>query len=182
MALGYRLHEIVNKTTKEPAGALEPVVDYLVIKMPRWDFQKFRNLNRRLGTQMKSVGEVMSIAKTFEEALQKAVRMVGNNRELTDKIVETDLQTIKNELSHPTDERLFYIVEAIRRGISIEEINQLTGIVPLFLESIQRIVDFEKELRQVGLTQESLKKAKLLGFSDRKLENYSARTKLPYAS
>src|SRR5690606_22395009 len=106
---------------------------YLVIKMPRWDFQKFKNLNRQLGTQMKSVGEVMSIAKTFEEALQKAVRMVGHNRELTDSINETDIESIKKELANPTNERLFYLVEALRRGMSLEEINKLTGIVPLFL-------------------------------------------------
>ncbi len=169
IALGYTLNEIVNKTTKQPAGSLEPNVDYLVIKMPRWDFQKFRNLNRRLGTQMKSVGEVMSIAKTFEEALQKAVRMVGNNRELTDPINETSLDAIKKELANPTDERLFYVVEAIRRGISLEEINILTGIVPIFLEAIKRIVEFEESLKQTGLTQETLLKAKTLGFSDRKI-------------
>ncbi|MDD3791547.1 MAG: carbamoyl-phosphate synthase (glutamine-hydrolyzing) large subunit [Candidatus Bathyarchaeota archaeon] len=169
MALGYRLPEIVNKLTGKPAGILEPVVDYIVVKMPRWDFQKFRNLNRRLGTQMKSVGEVMSIGKTFEEALQKAVRMIGNGRELTNQLNETDLNIIKNELKHPTDERLFYVVEAIRKGIAIEEVNRLTGIVPLFLESIKKIVEYEKELAATGLTQESLKKAKLLGFSDKKI-------------
>ncbi|NLE06107.1 MAG: carbamoyl-phosphate synthase large subunit, partial [Crenarchaeota archaeon] len=176
MALGYRLPEIVNKKTKKPAGSIEPEIDYLVIKMPRWDFQKFRNLNRRLGTQMKSVGEVMSIAKTFEEALQKAVRMVGNGRELTDSINEVNIDSIKDEISHPTDERLFYLVEAIRRGISIEEINKLTGIVPLFLEAIKRIVDYEKQLKDIGLTQESLKKAKVLGFSDKKIGKIFGKT------
>ncbi len=169
MALGYRLPEIVNKTTKKPAGSLEPAIDYLVIKMPRWDFQKFKNLNRQLGTQMKSVGEVMSIAKTFEEALQKAVRMVGHGKELTDSINETDLDVIKKELAYPTNERLFYLVEAIRRGVPIDEINKLTGIVPLFLESIQRIIKFEKEFKESGLTQENIKKAKMLGFSDKKI-------------
>jgi len=169
MALGYRLSEIVNRLTGKPVGELEPEIDYIVVKMPRWDFQKFRNLNRRLGTQMKSVGEVMSIGKTFEEALQKAVRMIGNGRELTNQINETDLNIIKNELKHPTDERLFYVVEAIQKGIPIEEINRLTGIVPLFLESIKRIVEYEKELTTSGLTQESLKTAKTLGFSDKKI-------------
>jgi len=110
IALGYRLDEIINKTTNKPAASLEPDVDYLVIKMPRWDFQKFKNPNRRLGTQMKSVGEVMSIAKTFEEALQKAVRMVGGNRELTDTLNENNLDNIRKELAVATDERLFYVV------------------------------------------------------------------------
>ncbi|MCJ7762285.1 carbamoyl-phosphate synthase (glutamine-hydrolyzing) large subunit, partial [Candidatus Bathyarchaeota archaeon] len=169
IALGYRLAEIGNKATKKPAGSLEPDVDYIVVKMPRWDFQKFRNLNCRLGTQMKSVGEVMAIAKTFEEALQKAVRMVDIGRELTDELNENDLQKIKNELAYPTDKRLFYVVEAIRKGISIEEIYGLTGIDPCFLNGIKKIVDFENALKKSELTQENLKKAKMLGFSDKKL-------------
>ena len=169
IALGYRLAEIGNKATNKPAAFLEPDVDYIVVKMPRWDFQKFRNLNRRLGTQMKSVGEVMAIAKTFEEALQKAVRMVDINRELTDELNENDLEKIKSELANPTDKRLFYVVEAIRKGISIDEIYGLTGIDPFFLKGIKNIVDFENALKKSELTQENLKKAKMLGFSDKKL-------------
>ncbi|MFB3888787.1 MAG: carbamoyl-phosphate synthase (glutamine-hydrolyzing) large subunit [Candidatus Bathyarchaeia archaeon] len=169
IALGYRLSEIGNKTTGKPAADLEPYVDYIVVKMPRWDFKKFRNPNRRLGTQMKSVGEVMSIAKTFEEALQKAVRMVGGSKELTDELNVTDLNVIRKELANATDERLFFIPEAIRKGITIEEINNLTGIVPLFLNGIKNIVDFEKSLKASGLSQENLKKAKMLGFSDKKI-------------
>lgn len=168
IALGYRLSEIINKTTNKPAAAIEPDVDYIVIKMPRWDFQKFKNPNRVLGTQMKSVGEVMSIAKTFEEALQKAVRMVGS-RELTDGLNEHNLDSIRRELACATDERLFYVVEAIRKGISIEEINKLTGIVPLFLNAMKRIVEFEETLGKTELSEENLKQGKMLGFSDKKL-------------
>jgi carbamoyl-phosphate synthase large subunit len=169
IALGYRLTEIGNKTTNKPAAFLEPDVDYIVVKMPRWDFQKFRNPSRRLGTQMKSVGEVMAIAKTFEEALQKAVRMVDINKELTDELNENDLQKIKSELANPTDKRLFYVAEAIRKGIRIEEIYELTGIDPFFLKGIKNIVDFENALKKAELSQENLKKAKMLGFSDKKL-------------
>ena len=169
IALGYRLTEIGNKATNKPAGFLEPDVDYLVVKMPRWDFQKFKNPNRRLGTQMKSVGEVMAIAKTFEESLQKAVRMVDIGRELTDGLKGKDLERIRSELANPTDERLFYVVEAIRKGLNIEEIYGLSGIDPFFLKGIKNIVDFENALKKSEVTQENLKKAKMLGFSDKKL-------------
>jgi carbamoyl-phosphate synthase large subunit len=169
IALGYNLTEIGNKTNNNPAAFLEPDVDYIVVKMPRWDFQKFKNLNRRLGTQMKSVGEVMAIAKTFEEAIQKAVRMVDIGRELTDELNINDSEKIRAELANPTDERLFYVVEAIRKGISIEEIYRLTGIDPFFLKPIKSIVDLEDFLKKSELSQENLKKAKLLGFSDKRL-------------
>jgi carbamoyl-phosphate synthase large subunit len=169
IALGYRLAEIGGTLTGPAAGCLEPDVDYVVVKMPRWDFQKFRNLNRRLGTQMKSVGEVMAIAKTFEEALQKAVRMVDIGRELTDELNENDLQQIKCELANPTDKRLFYIVEAMRKRISIDIIHRLTGIAPRFLKSIKNIVDFEHVVQRSNLSPETLRQAKRLGFSDRKL-------------
>jgi len=172
IALGYRLAEIKNKTTNEPAAALEPDVDYIVVKMPRWDFQKFKTPNRRLGTQMKSVGEVMAIAKTFEEALQKAVRMLDINKELTDELNEHNLEKIRAELANPTDKRLFYIVEAVRRGIETEEIYELTGIDPSFLRGIKNIVDFENVLKKSELSEENLKKAKLLGFSDRKIGKF----------
>jgi len=148
IALGYRLAEIGNKVAGKSAASLEPDVDYIVVKMPRWDFQKFKNLNHRLGTQMKSVGEVMAIAKTFEEALQKAVRMVDIGRELTDELNENSLEKIKGELASPTDKRLFYVVEAIRKGISIEEIYGLTGIDQCFLTGIKKIVAFENALKK----------------------------------
>jgi len=176
IALGYRLDEIINKTTNKPAASLEPDVDYLVIKMPRWDFQKFKNPNRRLGTQMKSVGEVMSIAKTFEEALQKAVRMVGGNRELTDTLNENNLDNIRKELAVATDERLFYVVEAIRKGISVADINKLTGIVPLFLNAIKNVVEFEQSLSTLELSEANLKQAKTLGFSDKKIGKIMGKT------
>ena len=169
IALGYNLTEIGNKTNNNPAAFLEPDVDYIVVKMPRWDFQKFKNLNRRLGTQMKSVGEVMAIAKTFEEAIQKAVRMVDIGRELTDELNINDSEKIRAELANPTDERLFYVVEAIRKGISIEEIYRLSGIDPFFLKPLKGIVDLEDFLKKSELSQENLKKAKLLGFSDKRL-------------
>lgn len=177
IALGYRLPEIKNKDTGQPAASLEPDIDYIVVKMPRWDFQKFKNVNRRLGTQMKSIGEVMAIAKTFEEALQKAVRMLDISKELTDgEEIGENLRKIKDELANPTDKRIFYIVEAFRRGISIEEIYQLTGIAPFFLKRMKNIVDFETTLKNSKLSPEILKEAKHLGFSDKKVGEFFGKS------
>jgi len=169
IALGYRLSEIGNNATNNAAASLEPDVDYIVVKMPRWDFQKFRASVRRLGTQMKSVGEVMAIGKTFEESLQKAVRMLDIGRELTDELYEDSLVKIREELADPTDRRLFFVVEAIKEGMAIDEIYELTGIDLVFLKGIKNIVDFENVLKKSELTQENLKKAKQLGFSDKKI-------------
>jgi carbamoyl-phosphate synthase large subunit len=170
IALGYRLAEIKNKITGKPAGFLEPDIDYIVVKMPRWDFQKFKTINRKLGTQMKSVGEVMAIAKTFEEGLQKGVRMLDIDKELIDYDgIEKDMEKIKNELANPTDKRIFYLIEAFRNGISIEEIYELTGIDHFFLKRMKNIVDFENVLKNSKLSSENLKKAKQFGFSDKKI-------------
>lgn len=173
IAIGYNLSEIKNKTTGEPAAGVEPDVNYIVVKMPRWDFQKFKIVNRRLGTQMKSVGEVMAIAKTFEEAMQKAVRMTDIGRELTDERGLSDSEEeIMKELAEPTDRRIFYIVKAIRGNINIEKIYELTGITPFFLEKIKRIVDFEDQLKKYKgseLSEGLLKEAKCLGFSDKRI-------------
>ncbi|UCH32325.1 MAG: carbamoyl-phosphate synthase (glutamine-hydrolyzing) large subunit, partial [Candidatus Bathyarchaeota archaeon] len=170
IALGYRLPEIRNKTTDQPAGFLEPDVDYVIVKMPRWDFQKFRKINRKLGTQMKSVGEVMAIAKTLEEGLQKAVRMLDIKRELVNfGEVEKDIGEIRNELAHPTDKRIFYLFEALRRGIDVLEIFRLSGIDPFFLEKIKNIVNYTNVLQTSKLSPAILKKAKQLGFSDKKI-------------
>ena len=176
IALGYRLSEIGNKATKKPAAFLEPDVDYLVVKMPRWDFQKFRTSNNRLGTQMKSVGEVMAVGKTFEEALQKAVRMLDINKELTDTLEDADLEQIRQELANPTDKRLFFVAEAIRKGMALEEIYFLTGIDLFFLNGIRNIVDFENLLQKSEMTKENLARAKKLGFSDKKLATYFGTT------
>ncbi|MFH0850697.1 MAG: carbamoyl-phosphate synthase (glutamine-hydrolyzing) large subunit [Candidatus Bathyarchaeota archaeon] len=177
IALGYNLDEIRNPETGEPVGDKEPLVDYTVVKMPRWDFQKFKKVDRTLGTQMKSVGEVMAIGKTFEEAIQKAVRMLDQDRELTDcKLTHEHLDTINNHLMAPTDQRLFAIVEAIRRGFTLDEIHELTKITPVFIEGIKRIVDLEFILKSEALTPGLLMHAKMLGFSDAKIAKYRNET------
>lgn len=177
LALGYTLPELVNKVTGVTTACFEPALDYVVIKIPRWDFPKFRGASRRIGSQMKGVGEVMAIARSFEEVLQKAVReleigkigMVGN----PDESRPESILKIKKALRYPTDERLFKIVKAIKFGVPIDEIYDLTGIDRWFLYKIKNIVDLEKELRSVSLLEIDedalallIRKAKRLGFSD----------------
>jgi carbamoyl-phosphate synthase large subunit len=168
LAIGYTLLELLNKVTGATTACFEPALDYVVVKIPRWDFQKFRRVSRRLGPQMKSVGEVMAIGRCFEEALQKAVRMLGIDKELTDvKDISNGERKIRKELKEPTDQRIFFIVKAIKKGIDIEEIYKLTGIDKWFLYKIKNILETEKELKK--LNYETLKKSKELGFSDKKI-------------
>jgi len=169
LAIGYNLPELINKVTGITTACFEPALDYVVVKIPRWDFQKFKNVSRRIGTQMKSVGEVMAIGRGFEEALQKAVRMLDIGKELTDvEDIANDKEEIKHELENPTDKRLFYIVKALKIGMKEEEINKLTGIDVWFLRKIRKIVEMEDALKK-GLNENILRKAKKLGFSDKKI-------------
>ncbi len=173
LAIGYLLPELMNKVTGVTTACFEPALDYIVVKIPRWDLRKFRNVDPHLGPQMKSVGEVMAIGRTFEEALQKAVRMldigkiglVENNDDQPEPI-----KAVKDCLRNPTDERLFKIVKAIKMGIPIKEIYRLSGIDPWFLHKIKNIVDMEKRLKRLKIgskeAAEVIREAKRLGFSD----------------
>lgn len=171
LAVGYTMSELMNKVTGVTSACFEPALDYVVVKIPRWDFQKFKQVSRKIGTQMKSVGEVMAVGRIFEETLQKAVRMLDVGKELTEvDNLEDDISSIEGELENPTDRRIFYLVKALQSGIDVERIKQLTGIDPWFISKIKDIVDFE-ELLKGNLTEEKLKKAKQLGFSDRAIGN-----------
>ncbi len=167
LAVGYTLPELMNKVTKVTTACFEPALDYVVVKIPRWDFQKFKFANRRIGTQMKSVGEVMAVGRIFEEALQKAIRMLDGERDLTD-VDDLEGDGTESELKKPTDKRIFYVVKALKLGLDVERIHDLTGIDPWFLNKIVNILDCEKSLSK-DLTLENLRKAKQLGFSDRKI-------------
>jgi carbamoyl-phosphate synthase large subunit len=174
LAIGYLLPELVNKVTGVTTACFEPALDYVVVKYPRWDLQKFRNVDRHIGPQMKSVGEVMGIGRCLEEALQKAVRMldigklglVCNPDEGEYELTET----LKDILANPTDQRLFKIVKALKRGISVEEIYRLSGVDPFFLHKIKNVIDMEKQLRSKNLLDgdflDTVREAKRLGFSD----------------
>lgn len=166
LSVGYTLPELMNKVTEVTTACFEPALDYVVVKIPRWDFQKFRRANRNLGTQMKSIGEVMAIGRNFEEALQKAVRMLDIGRELTDDI-EGGVQRIKNELEFPTDKRMFYIAKALNT-ISITEVSELSGIDEWFIQKIKNILDIEEKIK-LSFSIDALKLAKRHGFSDRKI-------------
>ncbi len=173
LAIGYLLPELVNKVTGVTTACFEPALDYLVVKIPRWDLRKFRNVDPHLGPQMKSVGEVMAIGRNFEEAIQKAVRMldigkigvVGNGDNAS-----VSFESLTDALANPTDERLFRIVDAIKMGITIKKIYKLSGIDPWFLYKIKNIIDMEKRLKTLSLNSsrasELIREAKRLGFSD----------------
>jgi len=180
LSVGYMLPELMNNVTGVTTACFEPALDYLVVKIPRWDLSKFRNVDPHLGPQMKSVGEVMAIGRTFEEALQKAVRMldIGRNGIVGNWLDEQpeDVESILANLSNPTDERLFKIVKAIKMGVPIRRIYKLSGIDPWFLYKIRRIIDIEKRLKKLSLgkrnTLELIREAKRHGFGDAQIATY----------
>ncbi len=169
LALGYALNEVVNAITQETSANFEPALDYVALKFPRWDLQKFQQVSTQLGSEMKSVGEVMSLGRSFEEVLQKAIRMLDVGMK---GFVGNDLQfnNLDKELSKPTDKRIFVIAEALKQGYSVDKIHQLTKITKWFLFKMKNIVDIEKNLRDFknleGLNAELLREAKQNGFSD----------------
>ncbi|MBI4078727.1 MAG: carbamoyl-phosphate synthase large subunit [Candidatus Levybacteria bacterium] len=147
LAIGKNLTEIKNKVTRITQSCFEPALDYIVVKIPRWDIEKFKGANERIGTSMKSVGEVMGVGRTFEEALQKAIRMLDIKIEgVTSNVFFKNNETIEQSATTPTPKRVFAISHAIKKGISIEEIYKKTGIDPWFLHRIKNIVDKENEL------------------------------------
>ena len=171
LALGYKLHELPNSVTKVTSAFFEPSLDYIVVKIPRWDLKKFRMVSRKIGTEMKSVGEVMAIGRKFEEAIQKGLRMlqVGANGLVCNGNI--DFGELDKALAEPTEERIFAVAEAIRRGYTTERIHELTKIDRWFIEKIRNIVELENKLRNVGesVTGDLIKEAKKLGFSDRQI-------------
>jgi len=176
LAIGLTLDEIPNDITKKTPASFEPTIDYVVVKVPRWPFDKFPDADKTLTTQMKSVGEVMAIGRTFEEALQKAIRSLeigryglgadGKDEEMP------DVRTLRDYLRIPTHNRVFYIRHAIKIGMSIDEIYELTKIDRWFIHKIKNIVDMENELSKhtiKTISKELLRKAKRLGFSDKQI-------------
>ncbi len=181
LAIGYTLDEIRNDITRETPACFEPTIDYVVVKVPRFTFDKFPQTQDSLGPQMKSVGEAMAIGRTFKEALQKALRSleIGSYgfeekvRSPGSRVPSQEVfETIRKRLKTPNAERLWYIADALRLGMSIEEMYQLTKIDPWFLENILQIVQYEKKIRtsDCGLrTADLLREAKQMGFADVRL-------------
>lgn len=168
LALGKRLHEIPNSITKKTTAFFEPALDYLVVKMPRWDIHKLKSADRRIGSEMKSVGEVMAIGRSFPEALQKAVRMLNIG---VQSIAEYphEIKSVSDEIEHATDRRLFAIAAFLKGGGSVAEVNRMSGIDPWFLHHLNDIVQFETKFKEGALTAERIRRGKQLGFSDRTL-------------
>ncbi|MBQ5422718.1 MAG: carbamoyl-phosphate synthase large subunit, partial [Clostridiales bacterium] len=171
IALGYRLDEIVNAVTGHTYAAFEPALDYVAVKFPKWPFDKFVYAKRDLGTQMKATGEVMAISDSFESALMKAVRGAEIHADTLklDKLTELSDEDIEAGVIEVTDERLFYVAEAIRRGVTIEKIHDDTKIDLWFLAKIKNLIDFELEHTGKALNEEDYLKAKKLGFTDNAL-------------
>jgi carbamoyl-phosphate synthase large subunit len=170
LALGFGLHELKNSITKTTSAFFEPALDYIVCKIPRWDLNKFSGVSKQIGSSMKSVGEVMSIGRSFEEAIQKGLRMIGQgmhgfvgNRDIT-------FEDVDKELSEPTDMRIFVITDAFEKGYSIDQIHDLTKIDKWFLQKLKNIFNLSNELSNYNdlesLPNETLLKAKKSGFTD----------------
>ncbi len=169
IAIGYTLDEIKNAVTGKTYACFEPVLDYVIVKIPKWPFKKFLTASRELGTQMKATGEVMAIAPSIEQALMKAIRSLEEN---VDSLILPKLQNLSDEeilqdLKRVDNERIWVIAEAIRREISVDKIHEITTIDKFFINKIQRIVRIEKRLKTEELTEELLTTAKKMGYTDK---------------
>lgn len=172
IALGMTLDEIKNDITKETPASFEPAIDYVVVKIPRWPFDKFRGINREIGVQMKATGEVMAIGRTFEEAIQKAIRSLDMGHDGFEYVEYTE-----DDLANPTDERLFQLYSAIKDGMDLNKIQKLTNIDKFFLYKIRNIVNFENEVTEEKLNDaDFLRKAKQMGCSNKRLAALSNQT------
>jgi carbamoyl-phosphate synthase large subunit len=169
IAVGYTLDELKNPVTGTSYAFIEPMIDYVVSKIPRWPFDKFTSANRRLGTQMKATGEVMAIGRTFEESIQKAVRSleIGVHWLYLKDVEHVDDETLQLRLKRADDERLFLVAEAFRRGWGLEKIRELAEYDWWFLQKLEGLVRFERTLANNDLSKELLLEAKRLGFTDR---------------
>ena len=165
LAVGYSLDEISNDITKYTPASFEPTIDYVVVKIPRFAFEKFPQTSPTLTTQMKSVGEAMSIGRTFKESLQKAMRSLEIDSYGFEK-VSGDPEEVREELRVPSPRRLWYIADAFRLGMDLEEIYSISHVDPWFLRNIKQIVDFESDVARDGFNRETILQAKRHGFSD----------------
>ena len=154
LGLGYGLFELKNSVTKTTSAFFEPALDYAVVKIPRWDLTKFHGVKRELGSAMKSVGEVMAIGRTFEEALQKGLRMIGQGMHGFVENHEIKIADIAKSLHEPTDMRIFVVSKALKIGYTIEQIHQLTKIDRWFLQKLKQIVDIDQQLKENSILSE----------------------------
>ena len=179
IALGYTLDQIGEMGTPNSAY-VAPSLDYMICKIPRWDLTKFAGVSRKIGSSMKSVGEIMSIGRSFEEMLQKGLRMIGQGMHGFVGNDHTKFDNLDEELSNPTDLRIFAIAQALEEGYTIEHIEELTKIDPWFIERMKNIVDYKHKLSEYNTLEEIpaevLRKAKVLGFSDFQIGRFVLKT------
>ena len=177
LGMGYGLFELNNSVTKTTSAFFEPALDYVVCKIPRWDLSKFHGVDKELGSSMKSVGEVMAIGRTFEEAIQKGLRMIGQRMHGFVENKELEIKDIDAALREPTDKRIFIISKAMHKGYTIDQIHELTKIDKWFLYKLKHIIDIDERLGKIGntgemgdvlkeLSAEQLLEAKIYGFTD----------------
>lgn len=170
LGLGYGLFDLKNSVTRTTSAFFEPALDYIVCKIPRWDLGKFQGVDKVLGSSMKSVGEVMSIGRTFEEAIQKGLRMIGQGMHGFVENKELIIPDVDKALHEPTDKRIFVISKAMRQGYSVERIHELTKIDNWFLKKLRNILDTAEEIEQYNkfeeVPEELIRRAKKQGFSD----------------
>ncbi|WP_303036812.1 carbamoyl-phosphate synthase (glutamine-hydrolyzing) large subunit [Duncaniella muris] len=170
LGLGYGLFDLKNSVTKETSAFFEPALDYIVCKIPRWDLGKFHGVRREIGSSMKSVGEVMAIGRTFEEVIQKGLRMIGQGMHGFVGNNQRDLSELEHALKEPTDKRIFAIAQALFKGYTVDRIHELTKIDKWFLYKLQNIINTASELREFNdleaIPEALLRQAKEQGFSD----------------
>ena len=170
LGIGYGLHQLKNSVTKKTTAFFEPALDYIVCKIPRWDLNKFKGVSHLIGSSMKSVGEVMAIGRSFEEAIQKALRMIGQGMHGFTGNLKLDIRDIEKELAEPTDMRIFVIADALEKGIAIDRIYELTKIDKWFLYKLKNIIGIKKELCRYktleSVPKDLLAQSKNYGFSD----------------
>ena len=180
IGLGYNLSELVNRITKSTTACFEPSLDYIVCKHPRWDFSKFELVNPKLGPTMKSVGEVMAVGRTFEESLQKAIRMldIGNDGLVLNRTTDKSYteEEIEEKLSHHDDKILYNVAIALKMGISVDKIYTLSSIDPWFVEKIKNIVEMEVKIKSKTLDEPLMRDAKQLGFADKQIARATEKT------
>ncbi len=176
LGLGFGLHELKNSVTKTTTAFFEPALDYIVCKIPRWDMNKFDGVSNLIGSSMKSVGEVMSIGRTFEEAIQKGLRMIGQGMHGFVGNRNIGFKNLEKELAEPTDMRIFVIAEAMEKGFDVDRIHHLTKIDKWFLYKLKNIINLKNELVKYDalsrIPEEKIREAKIQGYSDFQLARF----------
>ena len=183
LAVGLTLDEVTNDITQATPACFEPSIDYCVVKVPRFAFEKFKGTDETLSTRMKAVGEVMAIGRTFEESFNKAMRSleVGENMLGADDPALYDVPDFRQRVSVPTAQRIYYVIEALRRGWSIEDIYELTGIDPWYLSHLKNLTDTEgwlAERRLTDISERDMRSVKQMGFSDEQIAHFTGSTEL----